>query len=554
MADPGSATVVRPRVAMFVMNPCVNDARVQREAQTLAAAGAQVRVFAFATAAHPEGLFSMDGFEVQRLRVSSVYVTLLSRLSAARIRIATADTPTAADSPIWLVRALRRVDAMGARAAARAMILLISPLALLLRLGPRVVPAGRLPRLRRLVRRLRKWTGRHMTRPAVRESFDGARVEALWHAARGDVERVLAAGVQVLAAIRRRVRARLAVAVRRRLRVIHHPSVLMNFWKASALAAVEWRPDVVHAHDLNTLPAAARVARRLGARLVYDSHELWRHRNRHGELRPVGRMVDAVMERSLVRRADAVITVSPSIADWMARHYRLARRPWVVRNIPSRRGQDCRPPETSLRALPDLGDKRLLLYTGRITGARGLEEAVEALPLLPDDVVLVMLGYGDATFLGGLLERVEALGVQERVRVVPAVEPDQVATVAAEADVALVAIQPNCLSYRFSLPNKLFEAVQAGLPVAATDLPDIGALVREHGLGTLFAPSDPRALAAAVLEVMANGSRMRAAVRTAGLELCWERERERLLELYRELVVLPGQAAALGSGAPHVSP
>jgi glycosyltransferase involved in cell wall biosynthesis len=115
----------------------------------------------------------------------------------------------------------------------------------------------------------------------------------------------------------------------------------------------------------------------------------------------------------------------------------------------------------------------------------------------------------------------------------PAVAPDQVAAVLSSAHCALVAIQPTCLSYRYSLPNKLFEAVQAGVPVVATNLPDVASVVNDYGLGTLFRAGSVEELAAAVTRVLCDGRAARAGVARAAADLCWEVEVRRLLSCYR---------------------
>lgn len=329
-------------------------------------------------------------------------------------------------------------------------------------------------------------------------------------------------------------------ALRRLLLPVHRPAVYLRYWRRASAAVAAWGPDVVHAHDLNTLPPAAAVARRRGVPLVYDSHELWRHRNRHGELRPLGRLVDAAVERRLVRRCDQVITVSDSIARWLEAAYRLPREVVVLRNVPLA----ARPADApSLRALAGLPRERLLLYTGRVLPSRGLEEAIGALPLLPDDVHLVLLGYGDADILSRLRALASSHGVAGRLHLVGPVRPDQVPAVAAEAAAALVAVQPTCLSYRYALPNKLFEAVQAGVPVVASDLPDVRRVVLEHGLGELARLDDSAAVAAAVTRVLASQERYREAAVRAGLVLRWEVEEGRLLDAYAQLPA-PRTAAA----------
>lgn len=507
-----------PRVAMFVLNPCHIDARVRKEAASLGQAGCDVRVFALGNSQFPEALVDEGAYTIQRLEVSSLYQRTLWRLQAlyhfwVAWRQRLGRRGRAGDSDGDVVEPERALgssdedrevegddtaDPPSDRAAWQshaALWLLVAVLSRLCRVG-----RG----LARLVRRSarRAWSScRRRARLVVRSTF-----------------------------------LRCYGFVRRRLMPIHRPSVVQQFWRVSARAAAAWEPDVCHAHDLNVLPGAAKVARESGAALVYDSHELWRRRNRHGELRPLARVVDAFQERRLIGRADLVITVSPGIQTWLQRRYDLRAPVEVVRNVPLRRQVREGPP---LRELASLSDERIVMYTGRITSGRGLEETVDALAELPEHVVLVLLGYGDDLFVRQLHHRADRRGVAHRVRQVPPVTPDQVAAVASQADCALVAIEPVCLSYYYTLPNKLFEAIQAGLPVLASDLPDMRTIVEGYGIGRLFRTGRPGEVRDGLRALLADVDAYKANAATAAAELTWERESRVLCRAYARLLATP---------------
>ena len=101
----------------------------------------------------------------------------------------------------------------------------------------------------------------------------------------------------------------------------------------------------------------------------------------------------------------------------------------------------------------------------------------------------------------------------DRVVLAPPVPTGEVVRWAAGADVGLALIQNVSLSYFLSLPNKLFEYVAAGLPVVASDFPDLRRVVEERGLGTVCRPDDPAAIARAIAWV---ARRPRAARAVAG--------------------------------------
>jgi len=310
------------------------------------------------------------------------------------------------------------------------------------------------------------------------------------------------------------------------------------YWLEAARSAAAWKPDIVHANDGNTLAPAMWVARACGAKIVYDAHELWRHRNVRTD-RPVAPLVEAAIEKFAIARAAGVITVSPSIATWLLKAYDLPVRPTLVRNIPrAPLGEPTtQVPAGHLRSMAGLAaDTQVIAYGGRITTSRGIEDTLQALALLPTSTHFVLLGYGEPDYVGTLITLIAELGVTDRVHFVGAVASDQVAAALADADLSVVFVRPVCLSYEFSLPNKLFESIHAGLPIAAANLPDTAALVREHGVGDIFDVDSPADMAATIAAVLADPQRYRDAATVAATELTWQHEEEALLGLYARML------------------
>ncbi|WP_460979561.1 glycosyltransferase, partial [Pseudactinotalea suaedae] len=308
------------------------------------------------------------------------------------------------------------------------------------------------------------------------------------------------------------------------------------YWLGAVRHLTGWKPDAVHANDGNTLAPAVMLRALVGSRVVYDSHELWRHRNVRQD-RLLAPAMEAMIERLGVRASSGVITVSPSIVEWLRRRYRLAQPPTLVRNIPHRRGPVPAPQNGRLRELAALPkDTLVIAYCGGVTTGRGLEETVDALAELPGHAHLVMLGPIAPAYLDGLLRRAREAGVAERVHAVGTVPSAEVPEALADADVSVVFVRPICLSYRYSLPNKLFESIHAGLPVVAADLPDTAAVVRHYGVGEVFGPERPDQLAEAILRVVSEGEQYRTASRAAADDLDWENESAALVGLYRRVL------------------
>ena len=281
------------------------------------------------------------------------------------------------------------------------------------------------------------------------------------------------------------------------------------------------RPRLIHANDYNTAWIGAAGKWLTGSRLVYDSHELWPDRN----LRPEARAWLLFCEFLFVRVADEVITTSPGYSQVLARRYRIPA-PRVIRNLPAwRAGQN--PPRDPI-APP------IAVYFGAITRNRGLAPALRALTLVPE---LRMRFVGpEAWGYGAELRQLAVdLGVDERLEVLDPVAPEQAASVLADADLGLALIEPVCLSYRMTLPNKLYEYVAAGLPVLSSGVPVLAGEVRRHGLGLVADPADPAALAEAIRAMLdpAAQTKFREAVARLAAETVWEREQLALAEVYR---------------------
>jgi len=290
------------------------------------------------------------------------------------------------------------------------------------------------------------------------------------------------------------------------------------------------RARVYHAHDLPALllAAAARWGRRSETRLVYDSHELYlylpRDRSRRGDrLYRLVRPIWFAVERRLARGADAVITVSEPVARCLAGWYGIPR-PVVIRN--------CIDPVP-----PAPAQKPYLVHTGDLTNrGRCLDELVEAFAAVPEGVDLVFLGYGEAR--AALEVRAQTLGVENRVRFVPPVKPEAVAETISDAQAALVLLRPDSWHSRATLPNKLFEAVAAGLPVVASDKFAVRRMVESYRLGIICDATDPAAIAGAIRRILEpeRQTEHRQAITEAQHRLNWRTEAERLAALYRELL------------------
>lgn len=302
-----------------------------------------------------------------------------------------------------------------------------------------------------------------------------------------------------------------------------------------AHAALALEPDVVHAHDTDTLAVGALAARIRRVPLVYDAHELYPDMIAEFGARgawPVQWYWRAI-ERRHVRTAAGVLTVSRGLAEELARRYGVD--PVVVRNVPllSPLGDT-----SALRAELGLSadSRALALYQGVLTGGRGLTRLVEAVAAAPD-VVLAIQGFGPEE--EAMRARARALGIEDRVRFMGKKAPWELHAYACGADLGVVIYEHTTLNNYLAGPNKLYAYLMAGLPVAASGFPGLDEVVSGERVGVTFDPASAESIAAALGELAHDaGTRHamgRRARRLAESRYNWDAEKQVLLELYDRL-------------------
>lgn len=293
------------------------------------------------------------------------------------------------------------------------------------------------------------------------------------------------------------------------------------------------RPDAVHAHDFSTLPAAWLAATLRRVPLIYDAHEV--NVGREGYYRQLVRII-GVVEGCLIRRCDRVITTTGVRARHFRRVYGLDRTPVVLQN---------RPPPAARRTPMDLGaalgvppDNLLCLYQGGLQEGRGLHNLVRAVAEA-EDVHLVMLGGGHQE---SSLRRLAAeTPAAHRIHFHGQVPLTEVAAITGAADVGMQVLRNTCFNHWSTDSNKLFEYAQAGIPVVASDFPEIRRIVREHDIGVLVDPHSVADISRALTELRDDPQRLAQLKRNAvaaAPRLTWETEAPALLAVYRELGLL----------------
>ncbi len=305
-------------------------------------------------------------------------------------------------------------------------------------------------------------------------------------------------------------------------RTLRHVVSLFELVTKMLPSAIRKKPDVVHCHDTLVLPLGVIVKIFTGAKLVYDAHELESDRNGLSKLQ--GRLTLWV-EKILWRFVDALIVVSPSIQKWYCETLG-AKKSTVILNAPLF-SKNVTGGDNYLRdkfSIPH--DRKIYIYVGILGEGRGLDLITQA--FIDENVSshVVFLGYGELSeHLKKLAEKNPNLHVHD------AVPHSQVVPVVKSADFGLCLIQNVSLSDYYCLPNKLFEYCFAGVPVLASDFPDIRSVITEHGIGDCC-DLEIDSIRKAVKDLEHSNKKFSF---TDVASLSWEAQQSKLLYFYEQL-------------------
>lgn len=295
--------------------------------------------------------------------------------------------------------------------------------------------------------------------------------------------------------------------------------------------------DIYHAHDVKGLPACYIAASLRHKPLVFDSHEIPLDDPNITRWRGLSKLAGRVLTRMLPRCA-GVMAASPLYAREITREFHYPDVATLL-NLPTYREV---PPSNRLREKLGLGPEvRIALYQGNIQANRSLEQLVNAAPFLDPNIVIVMMGRAVEATRIQLEKLIAEKGVEDRVKMIPAVPYDDLLNWTASADLGLTIFKPDYTrSIRYCLPNKLFEYFMAGLPVLSSQLDAIADVLKTYDVGRVLPSLAPEDIGAAINAMMADPealARMRRnALEAAKNEFNWEKEKKKIVQFYQKVL------------------
>jgi glycosyltransferase involved in cell wall biosynthesis len=286
--------------------------------------------------------------------------------------------------------------------------------------------------------------------------------------------------------------------------------------------------NVFVSNDLDTLPANYLASRIKRKPLVYDSHEYF---TEVPELigRPVVKAIWTWLEKMLVPKVDAAYTVCDSISEVYSDMYKVDFK--VVRNLPV-----CSKVERPEHQEKLEGQHKVILYQGALNLGRGVGAAIRSMPYL-EGAELWLAGDGDLT--SELKELVVEMKLESKVKFLGRLPLHQLHEVTCQADLGISLEEDLGLNYRFALPNKLFDYIQAGVPVLVANLPEMRYIIEHYQIGAIAETHQRKELAELLKTALFDQEKRmvwKQNLPIAAKELCWENEEKSLKSVYERFL------------------
>ncbi len=295
--------------------------------------------------------------------------------------------------------------------------------------------------------------------------------------------------------------------------------------------------DLSIAHNLAALPAAYRAAQDHDAALGFDAEDFHRGELRDTPENALERRITADLEEHYIPRCDYVTAASDGIGAAYADVLDI-EPPTTVLNVFPWSEREHEVPDAALAAEVPAGKRSMYWFSQTIGPDRGLEDALRALPALPNDVILSLRGQWSSGYEDVFRGQAEQLGVADRIRHLDLVPPDELIPRSAQHDVGLALEQPSVSRNRtICLTNKIFTYLLAGVPFVATDTPGQRTVSEEMpDVASLYAPGDIDAFSEEVAGLLAASGLEEKALRLAHERYCWEVEKKQFLEIIRDVL------------------
>ncbi len=286
-------------------------------------------------------------------------------------------------------------------------------------------------------------------------------------------------------------------------------------WALFLLKTIQIKPDILMFADINTAPVAILYKFLFSKPIIFDMHEIGSEMEANSNY--FKKLIWKLLEFITIQYSDRIITINNSLRKYLLKYS--DREITVLSNYPSNK----------LFNSNNMSKRKNFVYIGNLSSGRGLENLVKVFQL-KQDANLKIIGNGK---LKNTLRKIadSALNIE----FYDAVPLEHLTQYLLEEGTGFVLTEGTCLNHYYSLPNKVFQYLQLGIPFIASDLPELKALAESTGAGVVVKVSEED-IKSGIDEIMKHYKKYRTAAKNVKYKYIWENQESLLLDLIKKFI------------------
>lgn len=281
------------------------------------------------------------------------------------------------------------------------------------------------------------------------------------------------------------------------------------------------KKHILLANDLDTLLPNYLISKLQNKKIILDCHELFPEVPELVNRKRV-KNIWSYLEKKILPKVKKKYTVCDSIAYYYQEKHQTNFE--VIKNLPRKK-------ELEKEAFPfDIKNKKIILYQGAINIGRGLELLIKTMKHL-DNHLFVLIGHGD--IIQELQEKVRIEKLEQKIFFLGKMAPELLHKMTPLAHLGISLEEDLGLNYRFALPNKIFDYIQAEVPILVSDLPEMKQVVLNYNVGEIVTNRNPKEIANQIEKMLEKDFSNQ--LKIAKKELVWENQEEKILKFFNNL-------------------
>ncbi|MGU8942637.1 glycosyltransferase [Clostridium perfringens] len=302
----------------------------------------------------------------------------------------------------------------------------------------------------------------------------------------------------------------------------------LRFFKENYKIIKKIEPNIIHACNVDMLFLAILASKRKITKIVYDSYEICAYKSGVAGTSNVISKIIEFIERFLIKKIDYMICVSNSAKEYFIRKYSI-KKIQVITNVPCIKNSDI--------IKHNINNKFRILYIGNFSINRGIEELIKAGKFINENVEINLQGFG--AYEDEFRLCIHNNDLESKVKIIEPILPkDVIKEISNKADVGVVLTKPTSINHKLTVSNKIFDYINAGLPVIMSNVDEHVYLNNKYRIGIIIDEVTSEEIAKAINKLVNDVELYEELSKNciiASKSLNWNIEKDKLKDIYFNL-------------------